>query len=106
MKKLPKIYHSEIKSKKNNLSMYDSLKNNDLKEEKTNDLKIDLSNLSVKEKLQKLMNQNNYIFNTKVVLVFKDKEINTSIAGIYNNHIITMDNKIISIDKLIDIKIL
>ncbi len=106
MKKLPKIYHSEIKSKKNNLSMYDSLKNNDLKEEKTNDLKIDLSNLSVKEKLQKLMNQNNYIFNTKVVLVFQDKEINTSIAGIYNNHIITMDNKIISIDKLIDIKIL
>ncbi|MCI5701155.1 MAG: hypothetical protein MR266_00045 [Erysipelotrichaceae bacterium] len=98
MKKLPKIYHSEIKSKKNNLSMYDSLKNNDLK--------IDLSNLSVKEKLQKLMNQNNYIFNTKVVLVFQDKEINTSIAGIYNNHIITMDNKIISIDKLIDIKIL
>lgn len=106
MKKLPKIYHSEIKSKKNNLSMYDSLKNNDLKEEKTNDLKIDLSNLSVKEKLQKLINQNNYIFNTKVVLVFQDKEINTSIAGIYNNHIITMDNKIISIDKLIDIKIL
>lgn len=106
MKKLPKIYHGEIKSKKNNLSMYDSLKNNDLKEEKTNDLKIDLSNLSVKEKLQKLMNQNNYIFNTKVVLVFQDKEINTSIAGIYNNHIITMDNKIISIDKLIDIKIL
>ena len=52
------------------------------------------------------MNQNNYIFNTKVVLVFQDKEINTSIAGIYNNHIITMDNKIISIDKLIDIKIL
>lgn len=98
MKKLPKIYHSEIKSKKNNLSMYDSLKNNDLK--------IDLSNLSVKEKLQKLMNQNNYIFNTKVVLVFQDKEINTSIDGIYNNHIITMDNKIISIDKLIDIKIL
>lgn len=106
MKKLPKIYHSEIKSKKNNLSMYDSLKNNDLKEEKTNNFKIDLSNLSVKEKLQKLMNQNNYIFNTKVVLVFQDKEINTSIAGIYNNHIITMDNKIISIDKLIDIKIL
>ncbi len=98
MKKLPKIYHSEIKSKKNNLSMYDSLKNNNFK--------IDLSNLSVKEKLQKLMNQNNYIFNTKVVLVFQDKEINTSIAGIYNNHIITMDNKIISIDKLIDIKIL
>ena len=52
------------------------------------------------------MNQNNYIFNTKVVLVFQDKEISTSIAGIYNNHIITMDNKIISIDKLIDIKIL
>lgn len=106
MKKLPKIYHSEIKSKKNNLSMYDSLKNNDLEENTTNNLKIDLSNLSVKEKLQKLMNQNNYIFNTKVVLVFQDKEISTSIAGIYNNHIITMDNKIISIDKLIDIKIL
>ena len=105
MKKLPKIYDSEIKSKKNNLSMYDSLKNNDLKDT-ANNFKIDLSNLSVKEKLQKLMNQNNYIFNTKVVLVFQDKEINTSIAGIYNNHIITMDNKIISIDKLIDIKIL
>ncbi len=103
MKKLPKIYRGEIKS--NNLSMYDSLKNIDLKDA-TNNLKIDLSNLSVREKLQKLMNQNNYMFNTKVVLIFQDEEINTNIAGIYNNHIITMDNKIISIDKLIDIKIL
>ena len=65
-----------------------------------------LKNLSVKEKIKALIDQNRYIFNTKVILIFPDYEKACQIAGVLNNHIITMDNEIIKIDDLQDIKIL
>ena len=109
MKKLPKIYQNEIKNVKNNKEMFDSLKN-DLKSdfERTNKAFEDdsFNKLSVKEKILALINQKSYIFNTKVVLIFQDSEKECQIAGVVNNHLITMDNKIIKIDDLKDIKIL
>ena len=110
MKKLPKIYQNELNLKhKNNKSVFNSLKN--YKEELTNlennnSFTDSLKNLSVKEKIKALIDQNNYIFNTKVILIFSDHEKTCQIAGVLNNHIITMDNKIIKIDDLKNIKIL
>ena len=109
MKKLPKIFQNELGNNvKNNKKVYDSLKDNDDKViekekkviKKENDKKI----LTVKEKIKELIKGNNYIFNTKVTLVFEDKELECNIAGVVNNHIITMDNEIIKIDDLKDIK--
>lgn len=108
MKKLPKIYQNELKKVKNNKEIFDSLKENssrEIKEVKGKQEYIS-DNLSVKEKIKNLIHQNNYIFNTKVILVFKDYEMKCEIAGVVNNHIITMDNQIIKIDLLQDIKIL
>ena len=62
--------------------------------------------MRIHEKLQELINQNSYIFNTPVSLVFESREETCQIAGVVNNHIITMDNKIIKINELKDIKIL
>ena len=111
MKKLPKIYQNELNLKhRNNKSVFDSLK--DYNKEITN-LEVDnnsftdsLKNLSVKEKIKALIDQNRYIFNTKVILIFPDYEKACQIAGVLNNHIITIDNEIIKIDDLQDIKIL
>ena len=111
MKKLPKIYQNELNLKhRNNKSVFDSLK--DYNKEITN-LEVDnnsftdsLKNLSVKEKIKALIDQNRYIFNTKVILIFSDHEKTCQIAGVLNNHIITMDNEIIKIDDLKNIKIL
>ncbi len=109
MKKLPKIFQNEISNNvKNNKKVYDSLKDDrniaNNKEKKV--IKKDISNkiLTVKEKIKELVKGNDYIFNTKVTLVFSDSEKECNIAGIVNNHIITMDNEIIKIDDLKDIK--
>ena len=105
MKKLPKIFQNEISSNiKNNKKVYDSL-NNSLEIIKK-DIVKDNNNkiLTVKEKIKQLIKDNNYIFNKKVNLIFEQEEKECHIAGIVNNHIITMDNEIIKIDDLKDIK--
>lgn len=113
MKKLPKIYQNEFDKKiHNNKSVFDSLK--DSLEERTSQVEINNSSpyqinddtLSVKDKIKELIKQNNYIFNTKVNLIFESHEETCQIAGIVNDHIITMENKIIKIDEIKDIKIL
>ena len=110
MKKLPRIYQNELNKKiNNNKKVFDGLK-----EEVTlveGDRKIEEVNskydkLTVHEKLQELINQSSYIFNTPVILVFETREEKCQIAGVVNNHIITMDNKIVKINELRDIKIL
>ena len=110
MKKLPKIFQNDIsKTIKNNKKVYDSLK--DKEEVKTLEIKKTTTKqinskktLTVKEKIKELIKSNNYIFNTKVKLIFNDHEKECHIAGVVNNHIITMDNEIIKIDDLKDIK--
>ena len=97
MKKLPKLFSSKIENVNNNRKVFDSLKDYNI------DIK-DNNNLSLKDKLKELTSSNTYIFNKEVILVFKDKEVSCHIAGIVNNHIITMDNEIIKIKDLIDIK--
>ena len=112
MKKLPKIYQNELNKKiNNNKKVFDGLKEeatllrSDNKEKKQ-EINPKYNNLTVHEKLQELINQNSYIFNTPVSLVFESREETCQIAGVVNNHIITMDNKIIKINELKDIKIL
>lgn len=104
MKKLPKINQFELSNVKNNKKVFDSLK-----EEKNDIENVDIKKdnkeiLTVKEKLKKLIKEDNYIFNKEVTLIFDSYEEKCNIAGIVNNHIITMDNNIIKIDDLKDIK--
>ena len=106
MKKLPKIYQSELNKVHNNREVFDSLKEeNDNKPSKTKTT-INYDTLSVREKIKELINQNSYIFNTKVKIIINNTEKECQIAGVVNNHIITMDNEIIKIEDIKDIKIL
>ncbi len=109
MKKLPKIFQNEVTSNiKNNKKVYNSLKDNEIKKTKEKSVikkeKENTKILTVKEKVKELIRGNNYIFNTQVTLVFDDHERECNIAGVVNNHIITMDNEIIKLDDLKDIK--
>ena len=107
MKKLPKIFHQDLNNIKNNKKVYDSLNDNTKEIKKSSSIKKENNNnkiLTVKEKIKDLIKANNYIFNTKVTLVFEDSEKICNIAGVVNNHIITMDNEIIKIEDLKDIK--
>ncbi len=103
MKKLPKVYQNDLKENiHNNKKIFDSLKetNNNIVEENKF---FNNKKLTIKEKIKELLNQNEYIFNMKVVLVYSNHEEEVNIAGIVNNHIITMDNRIIKIGELKDI---
>ena len=61
--------------------------------------------LSVKEKINELLNRNGYVFNVDVKIITYNKEYNTRIAGKVNNHLITLDNDIINISDIKDIVI-
>lgn len=110
MKKLPKIYQNELnRNICNNKKVFDSLKEDELvigteEELKTTDERY--KTMTVDEKIKELINQKSYIFNIPITLVFETYEEKCQIAGVVNNNIITMDNKIIKISDLKDIKIL
>lgn len=108
MKKLPKIRQFELtKNIHNNKKIFDSLKDNNIAKSSVDEAYMkdeEKDNLSVDKKIKQLLTNSTYIFNTEVTLVFTDREKKCNIAGIVNNHIITMDNEIIKINDLKDIK--
>ena len=105
MKKLPKVDKFDLSNDiHNNKQIFNSLEDKvEIKENENNLNKNNNETLTVKEKVKELIKANNYIFNTKVKLIFEDKEKICNIAGVVNNHLITMDNEIIKIDDLKDI---
>ena len=106
IKKLPNIYKNQLSKKiKNNKTVFDSLKD-EVKPIENKEINLSYNKLTVREKIQELINQNSYIFNTKVSLILGDTEKVCKIAGVVNNHIITMDNEIIKIEDVKDIEIL
>ena len=104
MKKLPKVDKFDLSNNiYNNKKVFNSLEDKEIINKKEIKIQTNNNKLSVKDKIKDLIKGNNYIFNTKVTLIYEDKEKKCNIAGIVNNHIITMDNEIIKIDDLKDI---
>ena len=108
MTKKPKVFENEFdKPIKNNKIVFDSTKEDEKEEylENNNSVgNIDVSNETVVDKITQLMNRNGYIFNVLVTIVTRDGEFKTHIASVINNHVITLDNDIINISDIIDIK--
>lgn len=101
MKKLPKINQFNLLKVNNNKKVFDSSKEDKVE---IKEIKKEKKEISVKEKIKNLIKEDNYIFNKEVMLIFDDHNEKCNIAGIVNNHIITMNNKIIKIDDLKDIE--
>ena len=99
-----KIFVNKFEKKVgNNQSFYDiKEENNDYTLVKDNNKTIN-EKLSVKEKIDKLLNRNGYVFNVDVKIITYNKEYQTKIAGKVNNHLITLDNDIINISDIKDI---
>lgn len=99
-----KIYVNKIKKKiDNNQKSYNisekdinNIINQEIVSKKDN-------NLTIREKLDELLNRNGYIFNVNVKIITNQKEYNTFIAGIVNNHLVTIDKDIINISDIKDI---
>lgn len=99
MKELPKVFHNEVnKTFNNNRNVYYSQnKYEDIKE-------TPKDNKTVYQKINEIFSSPNYVYKANVEIILKDKTIVKRIIGRNKNYIITMDNMLISIDDIIDIK--
>lgn len=98
MKDLPKIFHNKIEKKiNNNRNVYYSNSN-------TNNIKESRDNRTILQKINDIFSSPNYIYKANVEITLKDKKITKRIIGRNKNYIITMDNDLIPITDIIDIK--
>lgn len=95
MKKLPKIYQNSInKTIKNNKTVC-YLKNEDIR----------YSSNNLEDTLNTIFNGMGYAYNIPVTITTKYKTYNTSLISKTKNNIVTLDNDIIPIIDIIDLKI-
>lgn len=96
MKELPKVFHNnENKDFKNNNNVFYS-------SERSKEENIDTRN--VLQKINDIFSSPNYVYKANVEIILKDKTINKRIIGRNKNYIITMDNELIPVTDIIDIR--
>ena len=97
MKELPKVFHNKIdKNFNNNRSVYYS--NNNYEEDRNIDSR------TVLQKINDIFSSPNYVYKANVEITLKDKKVTKRIIGRNKNYIITMDNMLIPISDIIDIR--
>ena len=97
MKELPKVFHNKIDKKfDNNRSVFYS--NNTYEEDRSVDTR------TVLQKINEIFSSPNYVYKANVEITLKDKKVTKRIIGRNKNYIITMDNDLIPINDIVDIR--
>ena len=97
MKDLPKVFQINInKEFKNNNSVFYS--RNAITEDEVKESK------NILQKINDIFSSPNYVYKANVEITLKDKKITKRIIGRNKNYIITMDNMLIPINDIVDIK--
>lgn len=99
MKDLPKVFHNNINKEfsNNKKVFYSSNRIYNEMEEKTDPK-------NVIQKINDIFASPNYVYKANVEITLKDKKITKRIIGRNKNYIITMDNTLIPITDIVDIK--
>lgn len=97
MKELPKVFHNKIDKKfDNNRSVFYS--NNSYEDDRSVDTR------TVLQKINEIFSSPNYVYKANVEITLKDKKVTKRIIGRNKNYIITMDNDLIPISDIVDIR--
>ena len=97
MKELPKVFHNKIDKKfDNNRSVFYS--NNSYEEDRSVDTR------TVLQKINEIFSSPNYVYKANVEITLRDKKVTKRIIGRNKNYIITMDNDLIPISDIVDIR--
>ena len=103
MKNLPKVFQNKInKQINNNNTIYYSNDTKEVQEDKK-ELK---SKKTVSQKINEIFSSPNYIYKTNVEIIMSDKNVIKKIIGRNKEYIITMDNELIKISDIKDIKVI
>ena len=105
-KKLPGVFPGKVKKDSgNNKKVFYSNKNeNDIKENSIEN--IPKTEKNIKQKIKTIFNSPNYIYKADVEIKLKNEIITKRIIGRNNINLITMENELIPIKDIIDIKII
>lgn len=100
MKDLPKVFQNNVDKKfNNNSSVYYS--SNDNRSSKIEEVK---DNRTILQKINEIFSSPNYVYKANVEITLKDKKVTKRIIGRNKDFLITMDNTLIPIRDIIDIK--
>lgn len=94
-KKLPKIFVNKIDKKLNNNASYFV----------SNDKKIIVEKEDINKKINDIFKSKDYIYRAKVIITLESGDVIKKIIGKNGNQLITIDNELIDIDKILDIKL-
>lgn len=95
-KKIPKVFANRIDKKINNNSSYSITRNYETYIEE---------NIDVESKINEIFKSKSYVYKADVDIILANKNITKRIIGKKNGYLITMDNELIKISDIIDIKI-
>ena len=100
MKDLPKVFQNNADKKfNNNSSVYYS--SNDNRSLNTQEIK---DNRTILQKINEIFSSPNYVYKANVEITLKDKKVTKRIIGRNKDFLITMDNTLIPIRDIVDIK--
>lgn len=97
MKKLPNLYTNTFNKKIDNSIDFITIKETEEKEKK-------LSQQEINKKIDNIFKSTNYIYKIKVLITLENEIITETIIGKKGNNLITINNKLININNIIDIK--
>lgn len=97
MKKLPSLYTNTFNKKIDNSQEFITIKNKSNEERKKNKYEIT-------KKIEKIFKSTNYIYKIKVIITFENEVTNETIIGKKGDYLITIDNKLININNIINIE--
>lgn len=97
MKELPKLYTNTFDKKIDNSQEYTTVTEKNIEETKPTKYEIN-------KKIDNIFKSNNYIYKIKTKLFLKNGERTETLIGKTNNNLITIDNELININDIRDIK--
>ena len=97
-KKLPEVFHNSINKKLSN--------NNDIfySKDDTNMVEEKKDRKNIRKKSNDIFSSSDYVYKANVKITTSDNSFETKIIGKNKNYLITLDNKIIPIEDIIDIE--
>ena len=69
-----------------------------------NNINREFEKVDVRKKINDIFRSNDFIYKADVVINLRDRKLNTTIIARNNSSLITMDNEIIKISDILDIK--
>lgn len=69
-----------------------------------NNINREFEKVDVRKKINDIFRSNDFIYKADVVIILKDRKLNTTIIARNNSSLITMDNEVIKISDILDIK--